>query len=340
MSEDRRAATGNEVRESTGPAVEPTHAPTPARAPWVSAALLAGGYFVLASAYLVISSSMAGATAVSKEDLERIERLKGLTFMAVTALILFGMNLYQLRTLRAHQDDRIRRDRALANAERNILAGTFARGVAHDINNGLAVATLSLEELRERVTGDAEASELTDDVHAALEQIKEWNRRFFELGSTRLLGEERDFDLAATLRLSAQLAHRHDHVRRAHLEVALPAAAPIRGREALVQRAVLNLVVNAAEAAGPGSKVHLELTGGAGAPYRISVSDSGPGVPVELREKILEPFYTSKPDGTGLGLASVVACASLHGGSVAIEDSTLGGARFTMELRSDVSPGA
>lgn len=314
--------------------IEPTHAPTPARAPWVSAAILAGGYFVLASTYLVISSNMAGATAVSKEDLERIERLKGLTFMAVTAIVLFVMNLFQLRTLRAHQDDRMRRDRALANAERNILAGTFARGVAHDINNGLAVATLSLEELRLRVRADAESTELAGDVLAALDQIKDWNRRFFELGSTRLLGDVREFDLAATLRLTAQLAHRHDHVRKANLEVALPDAAPISGREALVQRAALNLILNAAEAAGPGSRVRLELAGGAGAPYRISVSDSGPGVPVELRAKVLEPFYTSKPDGTGLGLASVVACASLHGGTVTIEDSPLGGARFVVELKA------
>lgn len=314
--------------------VEPTSAPTPARAPWVSAAKLAGIYFVLASAYLVISSNLAGASAVSKEDLERIERLKGLTFMAVTAIILFGMNLLQLRALRAHQDDRIRRDRALANAERNILAGTFARGVAHDINNGLAVATLSLEELRLRVSEDVEATELAADVLAALNQIKDWNRRFFDLGSARLLGDERDFDLAATLRLSAQLAHRHDHVRKAHLEVVLPDAAPMRGREALVQRAALNLILNAAEAAGPGSKVRLELEAAVGAPYRIAVSDSGPGVPVALRAKVLEPFYTSKPEGTGLGLASVVACASLHGGTVAIEDSPLGGARFVVELRS------
>lgn len=323
------------LSQETSEMVEPTIAPTPARAPWASAAKLAGAYFVLASTYLVISSSMAGATAVSKEDLARIELFKGMTFMAVTALILFGMNLLQLRTLRAHQDDRIRRDRALANAERNILAGTFARGVAHDINNGLAVATLSLEELRLRVREDAESTELAGDVLAALNQIKDWNRRFFDLGSSRLLGDVRDFDLAATLRLSAQLAYRHDLVRKVHLEVTVPESAPMRGREALVQRAALNLILNAAEAAGPGSKVRLELEGAAGVPtYRLTVSDSGPGVPVELRTKVLEPFYTSKPDGTGLGLASVVACASLHGGTVTIDASPLGGARFTVELKA------
>lgn len=319
---------------TTNEMIEPTSAPTPARAPWASAATLAGLYFVLASTYVIISSNMAGARATSVEDLKRIELMKGLTFMLVTALILFGMNLLQLRTLRAHQDDRIRRDRALHNAERNILAGTFARGVAHDINNGLAVATLALSELRERVREDALAAELSDDVHEALTQIKEWNRRFFDLGSTRLLGEERDFDLAHTLKQSAQLAHRHDHVREVQLEVEVPDAAPMRGREALVQRAVLNLILNAAEAAGPRSRVRVGLVAKPGEPYRITVCDNGPGIPPEMRAKVLEPFYTSKADGTGLGLASVVACASLHHGLVTIDQSPLGGARFTVELRA------
>jgi signal transduction histidine kinase len=313
--------------------VEPTSAPTPARAPWLSAATLAAGYFLIAGLYVVTSSQLAGERAGSIEELEQVELLKGLAFVLVTAVTLYFLNLWQLNRLRAHTDERARRDRVMHNAERSILAGTFARGVAHDINNGLTVAQFALEELRQHVAKDAELDALTADVQEAIVQIHSWNRRFFELGDTRLFGEAQEFDLAIELRNTAKLARRHDHMRQVTVEVDVPETLPFRGRQALLQRAILNLLLNAAEAAGPSSCVQLAVSPVAGGQFRITVSDDGPGIPPDQRTRILEPFYTTKASGTGLGLASVVACASVHSGRVEIDDSPLGGARFSLFLR-------
>lgn len=318
--------------------IEPTSAPTQARSPWRSAATLAGAYYLIAVTYIVLSTHLASAYAVSVADLERIELAKELAFVTLTGISFFALNLWQLRRLRAHQDERVRRERIIHNAERNIMAGTFARSVAHDINNVLTVSVLAIDELRFHVQHDAAASTMAKDVEDSVNQIKEWNQRFFEIGSSRLMGDARLFDLAHTLRNTAKLARRHDHVREVAIEVAVPERAEIHGREVLVQRAILNLLLNAAEAAGPGARVQLALTPDEGAYHVISVSDSGPGIPPALRRQILEPFYTTKETGTGLGLASVVACASLHDGTVEIDESPLGGARFTLRLRAIVAP--
>jgi signal transduction histidine kinase len=66
----------------------------------------------------------------------------------------------------------------------------------------------------------------------------------------------------------------------------------------------------------------------------IEVSDKGPGVPAEEREKIFEPFFTGKTQGTGLGLAVVRRTLELHGGKIEALDNSGGGARFRAEIPS------
>lgn len=321
------------------PAAEPL---TPTDRPhWMSAAAMAVGYLIVAGAWVWISSAFAGAQSADVDQLRRIELIKGIGFIVMTAVALFAINLTQLRELRA-RDDRLRHmDRALHNAERRVLAGTFASTVAHDINNGLMATTLPLSELQDRLADQPNLRVLADEAQSALTRIGEWNRRFFDIGGTQLLGGVSDFDLAESVRTAYRMASRHRLLRSTATEVEIPAHAPFRGTESLVQRAVLNLLLNAADAAGPrGARCRLAIQCAGDGGYRVDVDDNGPGVPVERRATILEPFFTTKPDGTGLGLASVVACAALHTGKVEITDSPLGGARFTLVLRAPSHGGA
>ena len=64
----------------------------------------------------------------------------------------------------------------------------------------------------------------------------------------------------------------------------------------------------------------------------LHVDDNGPGVPVELRERVFEPYQTTRAQGTGLGLAIVKKIVLDHGGEVSVQASPLGGARFTVRL--------
>lgn len=100
-----------------------------------------------------------------------------------------------------------------------------------------------------------------------------------------------------------------------------------------LHRLVLNLVENALAHTPPGTIVDVSL-GRDGDRLALEVSDSGPGIPDELRERIFDRFVRAERTGggSGLGLSIVRAVAEAHGGSVSVAESPTGGARFTVRL--------
>jgi len=100
----------------------------------------------------------------------------------------------------------------------------------------------------------------------------------------------------------------------------------------LIHQALVNLLTNALDALETGDRVTVQVATGAEGTRRIVIEDTGPGIPEEERERIFKPFVTSKTHGSGLGLAVVSKVILQHGGNVAVDDSDLGGARFTLTL--------
>lgn len=119
-----------------------------------------------------------------------------------------------------------------------------------------------------------------------------------------------------------------------------------------LEQALVALVANAASASAHGGVVEVraerEAPGGpgvAGGSWRLSVTDSGPGVPPDIRERIFEPYFTTRPDGNGIGLAVVHRVVAQHGGRVWVEDAGGGepdsrGSRFIIELPLEPPVGA
>jgi len=123
--------------------------------------------------------------------------------------------------------------------------------------------------------------------------------------------------------------------------VPLPAevALTVRGGEGLdvmgdapqLRQALVNLILNAVQAASPGGEVWV-LVRREGASVAIDVEDTGPGVAESVRGRLFEPLITTKDHGSGLGLALVKRVAERHGGSVGHEPRPGGGARFTFRI--------
>ena len=111
----------------------------------------------------------------------------------------------------------------------------------------------------------------------------------------------------------------------AHLE-----ADPVRLRQVLD-----NLLANAAQHSEPGAAIDLRGTRLEGGGYRVEVSDRGPGVAEEDREAIFEPFRTSRPGGTGLGLAVCRVIVRAHGGTIAALPREGGGTVVRVELTGE-----
>jgi two-component system sensor histidine kinase FlrB len=105
----------------------------------------------------------------------------------------------------------------------------------------------------------------------------------------------------------------------------------LTGNRETLASALINLATNALNACGPDGRVQI-LGRNAGLQAEIIVVDNGPGIAPELHERIFKPFFTSRADGTGLGLSVARSIALAHRGEVVLVDGTAGGTTFALRL--------
>ena len=289
------------------------------------AALLAGAYLGFSALYLLISGRMAALFAGDIETLAWIELAKGTLFVAGTAALLFFNAQALLRRI-ASDAARLAFDRhALVSLERRALPGLLASSIAHDFNNVLTVVQSGLEEL------GGGPRDVIDDMRACVSRGKALASRLAGLAQEKPV-DPVDVDVVEIARDSLRLIEKLEPVRSSTVRLVAPTPVRARVHPLLIDEIVTNLVLNAAQETGGGGKIELRVMR-QGGEARIEVHDDGSGIAAERREQIFEPFYTTKAEGTGLGLLSVRVCAELHQGCVEVVDSDLGGACFRVRLR-------
>jgi signal transduction histidine kinase len=211
---------------------------------------------------------------------------------------------------------------------------TLSAGLAHEVRNPLNAARLQLELLDRRLR---KASE-DDRLNATVEQIQHEMDRL-----TRLLDEFLAFaqppQLATAPRDLVALVHEVVEHERAHADAAGVELGVIPGESrvlanvdgARVAQIIQALVRNAIEATARGGRVTIEVTPTGRGP-QLRVIDRGRGIPSGTRERIFEPFFSTKQDGTGLGLALVHSLVSAHTGVVEVDTDLGRGTTFTVTL--------
>jgi CheY-like chemotaxis protein len=228
--------------------------------------------------------------------------------------------------------DQVRMREELAHAQKMEAVGRLAGGIAHDFNNLLTVITANLELLADRI---GPAPEL-DDSHRALSSAASLTRRLLAFGRKAQLSLK-VVEPNELVRSMMALMHRlvGDEVQlRTELSLGLPR---VHVDPLEIERALVNLVVNARDAMPEGGVVRIgtgiERADGA-LRVRFWVADEGQGIDEADRAHIFEPFFTTRGDtgGTGLGLATVLGTAEQHGGTVRVEPRQGGGSIFTIVL--------
>jgi two-component system, NtrC family, nitrogen regulation sensor histidine kinase NtrY len=229
----------------------------------------------------------------------------------------------------------------LLKAQRLAAWREVAQRIAHEIKNPLTPIQLSAQRLRRRLGGTAQERDLVTDCTATIIQEVDALKRLvdeFSRFARMPAHTPRPTDLRPLVDGVATL-YRDSHpaltiVTRHAEDLPLLEVDPDH-----LKRAVQNLVDNAVAAVNGRGEVDVEtgLADG-GRQARIAVSDRGPGIPAADREKLFQPYYSTKVSGMGLGLAIVQEIVAEHGGRLRLEDNAPRGSRFIIEL--PVAPAA
>jgi len=210
--------------------------------------------------------------------------------------------------------------------------GELSSSIVHEMRNPLSSVKINLQALRKKVEGDANYAELAD---IASEQVVRLEKMLADL-----LNYGKPLHLATTRISFGDLAKEIlELVRQQATEKAVSVTieneldqTPITADPEQTRRALTNLVANAIQAAPHGGAVRISAKTIESNRAIISVCDNGRGISETEKEKLFQPFFTTKEGGTGLGLANVKKIADYHGWNIAAENLPEGGAVFTISL--------
>lgn len=246
-------------------------------------------------------------------------------------LLVVGEAMHQAQVLKERRE---LSERVLV-AEKLAAVGTLSAGLSHEIRNPLNSSTLQLAVLERRV-GRIPAQfqpDLLEPIKIIGQEIQRLNRlvqEFLDFARPREFAPA-PLNLASLAESVRTLLGPQAEEAGVRLECLTTSVHSVMGETDRLRQALINLVLNAIQATPAGGSVRIEV-GEAGAEAYMAVEDTGPGIPSTLRPRIFEPFYTTKPNGTGLGLPIVYSIVRRHGGNLTLEDTRPRGARFVMKF--------
>jgi len=205
-------------------------------------------------------------------------------------------------------------EEAVRRTERLAALGQLTAGLAHELRNPLGTIRASAEMLGKSASaGDQIASELTSYISAEVDRANLLVSRFLDFARPLSL-KKASSDMNAVVDRAVQAVVREDPRRGERIHKNLdPSIMLIRADPDLLERVLINLIVNALDASPPDATVTVKTRQAPGA-VEITVLDRGQGVAAEHREQIFNPFFTTKPSGVGLGLAiSAVQYLPIYG---------------------------
>jgi PAS domain S-box-containing protein len=215
--------------------------------------------------------------------------------------------------------------------------GRVATGMAHEIRNplsGINIYLNTLKKLHHKNGSEEKVKQILGQIQSASHKIESVIRRvmdFAKPGEPKLVLIDLNRPVIEAINLSAVTMRKSGIALEKALADNLP---PCHADPTLIEEMVLNLLNNAAGAMKTmeaGKKIVVSSFA-ADDDIILTVSDSGPGIAPDIRDKIFDPYFTTKSDGTGIGLSISHRIVTDHGGSLTVSDSELGGAEFRVKI--------
>lgn len=234
----------------------------------------------------------------------------------------------------------------LALADRLASVGRLSAGIAHEINNPLSYVMSNLSFIERQLASqrtDAQG-EMRESISEALHGADRVRRIIADLKMFARAGEERveavslDEVLASSIKMAA------NEIRyRGRLTEDYGPVGPVRGDAGRLGQVFLNLIINAAQSLTKsrpdGNYIHVRTRSDQMGRAIVEITDTGEGIPAEIKNRLFDPFFTTKPIGvgTGLGLSICHGIVAAHGGEIEVESEVGVGSTFRVTLPTSVA---
>lgn len=282
---------------------------------------------------------LAGSPEYTREELGKLAILGSRMAVQVEHITLFAELQQAYEQLSASQTE-------LIKTEKQAAIGRLASGFAHDLNNPLASLLCFLELAERALSGGAEdaTSKLQNYIAkagASANYCRTLSRNLLAFARQQPFDSEAPperFSVLETIQLTVDFCQSALNRAAASATIDVDPELTLIGDPSTLQQVVVNLVTNAADAleeAEVAGERQIEVTANAASPgVHLTISDNGPGIPDELKERIFEPLFTTKDKdrGTGLGLFVVRRIVEDCGGKIAFHKRSEGGTVFNILL--------
>ncbi len=322
--------------------------------------LLEWGFLVLTWGFGVTAILRSAPTLLPPDAIESVQGLlQGPNLVLGVSLISYGIILLIGEQLQRHAEladvyAQTRADlqdtaaahqtaqRRLREADALTAIGELAAGVAHDLRNPLTVVRAAVDDLADRARNTDDQAEHFDVIRRNLSRVENTIQGLLDAGRVQP-ARDASTPLARLLEEVLEMVRREALGRGVALRVDGPRDARIAADSEALGRALTNLIVNAVQASVRGGVVRIKTRlreSARGAASRrschgelaIAIDDRGRGMDARVRERLFRPFFTTKPDGTGLGLLSAQRLIASQGGEVRLYPRHRGGTRAVVTL--------
>lgn len=255
-----------------------------------------------------------------------------LTYFAVAIVVAdLAGQVRRERALVQESLDALERTRDLLVREEKLAAlGRLSSAIAHEIRNPVTMIASSVRLMNERKPDDPVAGEMREIVLSESGRLEKLTTDFLSYAHLRE-PEKKKLSLSHTLSYVADVARARAAELGRIIRVGPPADGDLLADPSQLYQALLDLIVNALEASPDGGTVSLGVSR---APGRVVlfVENAGDPIPCDAAARLFEPFFSTKPRGTGLGLAVARSIAQAHGGDVILASNEPGRIRFDLSL--------
>ena len=293
-----------------------------------SAFLLSFSYLVGGLFYIYFSGRLAIRFSENIDQLEFIERYKGYGFILVSASGLFVLAAWLMRRIQLREREIAEYRTQMLRADQRATAGLLASSIAHNIKNLLMGVDFAVTSLDPQALPRAVDIKILQKANADLQKLAD---SLCKVHEQHVSPVKETFDFTDFVKDTINFARFHKKLRGCFIQTEIPEVCMFTGNRSLFSQMLLNLLINAGDATANAGQILVKVSEEA-SDIVLEVHDSGTGVPEEIKEKIMQPLFTTKPDGCGLGMLSLEICCQDHAGVYSIQTSPLGGAAFVIHF--------